>query len=150
MPSSLQMKLLEDLREAMRSRDALRVTTLRYARAGLQNEEIARRNPLGEEDVLRILGMQASQRRDSIRQFREGNRLDLAEKEEAELAILLEYLPKPLSHAEVETLAKRVISELGAKYLSDKGKVMRSLMPQIRGRADGSTVNTLLAKLLDP
>ena len=149
MASTLQERLTSDLRQAMRNRDTLRVSTLRLMRAGVQNEEIARGKVLDDGAVLEVLSRQAKQREDSIDQFRKGNRLDLVEKEEAELEVVKAYLPQQLSTEEIETLAKQAVQEVGAHGPTDRGKVMGRLMPQVRGRADGAVVNAVVSRLLE-
>ncbi len=149
MASTLQERLTSDLRQAMRDRDTLRVSTLRLMKAGVQNEEIARRKALDDGAVLEVLSRQAKQREDSIDQFRKANRLDLVEKEEAELEIVKAYLPQQLSTEEIETLAKQAVQEVGARGPTDRGKVMGRLMPQVRGRADGAVVNAVVSRLLE-
>ena len=146
---SLQEKLSDDLKAALRKRDTLRVSTLRFMRAGIQNEEIARRKPLDDPDIVEVLSRQAKQRHDSIDQFREAGRQELVEKEEAELKILLEYLPEQLSPAAIEALAQEAIEAVGARGPADRGKVMGHLMPQLRGHAEGATVNAVVSRLLE-
>jgi uncharacterized protein YqeY len=148
MSSTLQDKLSNDLKEAMRNKDLLRLSTLRLIKAGIQNEEIARGKPLDDADVIDLVSRQAKQRQDSIEQFKKGNRLDLVEKEEAELEVVREYLPQQLTIGEIENLVAEVIQKTGARSAVDKGKVMGALMPQVRGRIDGSIVNSVLSRLL--
>ena len=148
MSSTLQDKLSNDLKEAMRSKDLLRLSTLRLIKAGIQNEEIARGKPLDDAAVIDLVSRQAKQRQDSIEQFKKGNRLDLVEKEEAELEVVKGYLPQQLTVGEIENLVTEVIQKTGAHSAGDKGKVMGALMPQVRGRADGSIVNSVVSRLL--
>tara|TARA_B100001750_G_C15391735_1_gene537803 strand:+ start:59 stop:520 length:462 start_codon:yes stop_codon:yes gene_type:complete len=148
MSSTLQDKLSNDLKEAMRSKDLLRLSTLRLIKAGIQNEEIARGKPLDDAAVIDLVSRQAKQRQDSIEQFKKGNRLDLVEKEEAELEVVKGYLPQQLTVGEIENLVTEVIQKTGARSAVDKGKVMGALMPQVRGRADGSIVNSVVSRLL--
>ena len=133
----------------MRQGDTLRRSVIRYLRAAIGNEEIAKGAPLDDDGVITIINRQVRQRRESIEAFRKGNRLDLARQEEAELAALVEYLPPQMAREEIATLARQVIGEVGAKGPADKGKVMGRLMPQVRGKADGAEVNAVVMELLE-
>jgi hypothetical protein len=145
---SLREKLMEDMKEAMRSGDRTKLSVIRLLRSAITYEELARKKPLDDQDVLELVSRQVRQRRESIEEFRRGNRHDLVAKEEAELAVLASYLPKQLTREELVELAKAVIEEVGAKGPADKGKVMGRLMPQVRGRAEGSQVNAIVTELL--
>ncbi len=144
----LQERLQEDLRNAMRQKDELRRTILRMVRAAIQNEEIALQKQLDDAGVLKILATQVRQHQESITEFQRGKRLDLVEKEEAELAIIRQYMPHQLSQEEISQIARDTIAKVGAIGPSDVGKVMGQLMPQLRGRADGSQVSQIVAQLL--
>ena len=145
---SLQERLVEDLHQAMRQQDELRRSTLRLWRAAIQNEEKAQGKPLDDAATLTVLSRQARQRQESIEAYRNGNRPDLAEREEAELVILRGYLPEPLSHERLVELVGEVIKEIGATDPKEMGKVMSRLMPQVRGRSDGAQVNEMVTELL--
>ena len=145
---SIQDKLVEDLKESMHNRDAVRRSTIRYLRAVIHDEEIARRAPLGDEAVTDVLSRQAKQRRESIEAFTRGSRQDLVEKEEAELAIIMGYLPEQLSAEEIASLARRAIDQVGATGPGDMGKVMGRLMPQVKGKAEGGAVSAVVSELL--
>ncbi len=136
------------LRDAMKARDTLRTSVLRLVRAALQNRAIEKRAPLTDEEVLAVLFAQAKQRRESVEQFRAGGRADLAAKEEAELAILQEFLPRAMDPEELLALAREVVAELGPVGPKDMGRVMAALMPRIRGRADGKAANQVVRDLL--
>ena len=145
---SLRGRLDDDLKESMRRRDSTRRSVIRYVRSELHNQEIASRMPLDEDGIVGVLSKQAQQRRESIEAFRSGNRNDLVAKEEAELAIILEYLPEQISQEELASLARRAIEEVGATGPQDMGKAMGHLMPQIRGRAEGRSASTIVLDLL--
>ncbi len=145
---SLQERLQEDLRDAMRQKDELRRTTLRMIRAAIQNEEIALQKQLDDAGVLKILATQVRQHQESITEFQRGKRLDLVEKEEAELAIIRHYMPRQASQEEITQMARDIIAKVGARGPTDMGKVMGQLMPQLRGKADGSQVSQVVAQLL--
>ncbi|MFC1968238.1 GatB/YqeY domain-containing protein [Chloroflexota bacterium] len=145
---TLLEKLREDLKQALKSDDRLRRSAIRLVMAGVQNAEIAQGSPLDDPGVLGIIAKEARQRRESIEAFTQGNRQDLVVQEEAELAILLEYLPQQMTREEIEVAARRVIDEVGAQGIKDKGKVMSSLMAQLKGRAEGRDINAVVSDLL--
>lgn len=145
---TLQERLREDLKEAMRQRDELRRSTIRFILAAVQNEEIAQRKPLDDAGVINVLARLARQHLESIEEFRRGQRPQMAEREEAELAIVRHYMPAQLSREEIAQLAREVIASTGARGSSDMGKVMGLLMRQVRGRADGAQVSQVVTELL--
>jgi uncharacterized protein YqeY len=144
----LQEKLMDDLRSAMKGRDKLRQSVVSLVRAAIKNAEIAQQRTMEDPDVLAIIAKEVKQRRESIEEFKKGNRPDLVAREEAEMAILLEYLPKQMSREEIIAAARHVISEVGAQGPADKGKVMPKLMSQVKGKADGREVNDIVTRLL--
>ena len=144
----LQEKLMDDLKTAMKGRDKLRHLVISLVRAAIKNAEIAQQRTMEDPDVLGIIAKEAKLRRESIEAFKKGDRPDLVAKEEAELAILLEYLPKQISRDEIVAAARQVIAEVGAQGPADKGKVMPKLMPQLKGKAEGREINDIVTKLL--
>jgi uncharacterized protein YqeY len=144
----LQEKLMDDLKTAMKGRDKLRHLVISLVRAAIKNAEIAQQRTMEDPDVLGIIAKEAKLRRESIEEFKKGNRPDLVAKEEAELAILLEYLPKQISRDEIIAAARQVIAEVRAQGPADKGKVMPKLMPQLKGKAEGREINDIVTKLL--
>ena len=141
--------LTNDLKDAMRQRDAVRRDTIRLLLSAIGYEEKAKRTDVLEDDaVLQVLSKQAQQRRDSIEAFQKGDRPDLVAKEEAELEIVTRYLPQPLSTDEIEAIAMSAIAEVSASGPQDMGKVMGKIMPQVRGRADGKQVSALVSQTL--
>ena len=136
------------MRDAMRARDEQRTQTLRMAMAAAHNLRIERRRGLTDEEVVDVLGKQVKQRRESIAMYRDAGRDDRAAAEEAEAAILAEFLPEQLADDEIERLARAAIAETGASSPSDMGKVMGRLSPQTRGRADGRAVSEVVRRLL--
>ena len=144
----MQEKLAADLKEAMKSGDKTRLEVIRMVRAGTKNEEIKQQKSLEDPDIFGVIAKEARQRRESIAEFAKGNRQDLVEKEEAELAILLEYLPQQISREEIVAAAGQVIEEVGALGPGDKGKVMQKLMPQLKGKAEGRDINEVVTGLL--
>jgi uncharacterized protein len=136
------------MRDAMRARDERRTQTLRMVMAAAQNRRIELGRDLSDEELTEVLGRQARQRRESIEQFRAGDREELAAREEAELAILAEYLPEQLSRPEIEQVVRAAIDETGASGPRDMGRVMGRVMPQTKGRADGGTVSEVVRSML--
>ena len=142
-------KITEDLTAAMRAKDQLRLDTLRMAKAALMNREIERKRALDEAESHQVVVSMIKQRRDSLEQFRNGGRPELAEKEAAEIAILETYLPPPMDAAELEGIVGAVVSETGASSPKDMGRVMKGVMAQLGGRsADGKLVSELVKKAL--
>jgi uncharacterized protein YqeY len=139
-----------DLRHAMKARDALRTSVIRMMKASLKNREIEKGSTLSDEDVLSVLSSLSKQRRESIEQFRAAGRADLAAKEEEELALIQTYLPRQLSPDELDALILASIRESGASGPGDLGRVMQVLMPKVRGLADGKIVNQKVRDLLNP
>ncbi|MDP6069968.1 MAG: GatB/YqeY domain-containing protein [SAR202 cluster bacterium] len=144
----MKERLDSDLKSAMRDKDVLRRGLIRYLRSEIHNQEIAKRADLDEEGVLAVLSRQAQQRRDSIEAFKEADRTDLVDKERAELDIILEYLPQQLSAEEITALVQQAVKDSGATGPSDMGKVMGRLMPQVRGKAEGRQVSSIVTETL--
>ena len=146
----LKDRLDEDLKSAIRAQDALRRNVLRSLRSEVHNEEIAQQKPLEDDDaIIGVISRQVRQRRESISEFRKGRRDDLVQREESELAVLLEYLPQQLTPEEIADMVRDAVSEVGARGPGDKGRVMGKLMPMVRGRADGSVVNEVVTGILE-
>jgi uncharacterized protein YqeY len=160
-------RLHQDLKESQLKKEKLRVSVLRLVLASLNNKEIDKRTRLSktsplekleelsrltEEEIIETLNSEAKKRKESIISFKQGQRLELAEKEEKELIILEEYLPKPIPEEELKEMVKEAIAKVKAGSLADLGKVMSQLMPEIkkRGRADGNLVNQIVKEFLSP
>ena len=148
METTLKQKLTDDLRKAIRDRDKLRSSVIRLVMAAIKNAEISKQATLEEADILGIIAKEVRQRKESIEAFKQGNRQDLVAQEEAEMAILKEYLPEQISRDEIIAAARKVIDEVGAQGPGDKGKVMGKLIPQLKGRADGREINAVVTELL--
>ena len=133
----------------MRARDVVRRDTIRLVQAAIKNVEIERRGAeLSDADVVVVMQRQVKQRHESITQYEQVNRSDLADVERAELAVIEAYLPQQMSREEIVVTARAMIEQLGARGPSDRGKVMGGLMGQLRGKADGATVNAVVSELL--
>jgi uncharacterized protein YqeY len=145
---SLKERIQTDLTAAMRSGDSLRRDVLRMATNAAYNLEKRQQKPLSEDELLGVLTREVKTRRESVEAFRKGRREDLAGKEEAEIAILQEYLPQALSEDEIRRLIGEAVTATGATSARDMGKVMGWLAPRTRGRADGKHVSELVAQAL--
>lgn len=145
---TLLERLENDLKDAMRAGDRARVSSIRLSLASIRNAAIEKRRPLNDSEVVSVLQKEAKSHRESIEEFRNGNRPDLVAKEEAELAVVEEYLPQQMPREEVVDLARRVIDEVGATGPRDMGKVMPRMMAAVAGRADGKMVSQVVQELL--
>ncbi len=144
----IQEKLLEDMKEAMKAGDRVRLDTIRGLRAMLKDAQIAKQAELDEADVIRVLQSAAKKRREAIELYRKGGRQDLAEKEQRELEIIESYLPEMMSPEEIEKHVEAIIERVGAVSLRDLGKVMSEAMRELRGKADGRQVQEIVRKKL--
>ncbi len=145
---TLRERLRDDTTAAMRSREALRLDVLRMVNNAIYNVEKAKRITLSEDDILGVVMREVKTRRESIEAFRKGGREDLASKEEAEIAILADYLPQALTEDELRALVEEAVAATGATSARDLGKVMGWLSPRTRGRADGKVASGLVAQAL--
>jgi uncharacterized protein YqeY len=145
---TLKQKLQEDLTAAMRDKDEVRKRTLRLALTSIKLKEVDVGGDLSDADVLAILQKEAKQRRETLEELDQVDRPDLVAAQEAELDVLDTYLPQQLSEDELEELARRVIAEVNAEGPGDMGQVMRVLMPQVKGRADGKLVSQVVREQL--
>ena len=147
-PMTLQDRIESGMRDGMRARDERRTQTLRMAMSAAHNREIELGRSLTDEDYSEILGKQVKQRRESIEAFRSGGRDEMAANEEAEAAILAEFLPEAMPADELERLVRAAIAETGASSPADLGRVMGKVVPQTKGRADGKALSDLVRRLL--
>lgn len=137
-----------DLKEAMRNREALKRTVLRTMLSEIRNAEINSQTTLDDEGIISVLTKQVQQRKDSVEAYEAANRQDLVAKESEEINIISVYLPEQLPQEEIEQIIDSAISQSGASSLDDMGKIMGLVMPQVRGRADGKIVNTIVTSKL--
>jgi len=144
---SLFQKIEEDLKLALKNREELTVSTLRFLISAIKNQEIEKQRELSDEEVIQILQRQIKQRRESMAAFQSGGREDLALKEKRELEILSKYLPQQLTPKELEEIVKEVIAMLGPTQ-KDFGKVMGQVMVRVKGRAEGSLVSQTVKEAL--
>jgi uncharacterized protein YqeY len=145
---ALRERLDEDLKAAMRQKDPLRLNTIRGLKSAVKYREIELMKTLDDAGILGVIASEIKRRRDAMEQYQAGGRQDLVEKEEAESRILHGYLPQQLSQAELEAKVDEVIAQVGAKGPKDMGAVMKALLPQVQGRADGKAVSELVKQRL--
>lgn len=138
---TLKEQLNDAMKAAMKARDDLRLSAVRMVRSAVKNREIDQKHELNDQEVIEVISTLAKQRRESIRMYQEGNRPELAEKEEAELNILLGFLPAQMSPEEIDALVSRIIQEIDAQGAKDMGRVMKALTPLTAGKADGKAVS---------
>ncbi|MCI0404675.1 MAG: GatB/YqeY domain-containing protein [candidate division Zixibacteria bacterium] len=137
-----------EITSAQKAGDKVKLGVLRVLKSEIRYKEIDLKHPLTDEETILVLSSSVKKRKESIEEFKKGNRPDLVSKEEAELAIVQSYLPAELTESELSDIVKSTIADVGATSNADLGKVMKSLMPKVRGRADGKKVNALVAAQL--
>jgi len=145
---ALKESIQEALKGALKRQQKVEVSTLRLLLSEIKNAEIAQQKPADDNKVLDVIAKEVKRHRESIEAFKKGNRSDLVAQEEAELAVLMSYLPEQMNREEIMAAARRVVDAVGAKGPSDKGKVMAQLMPQLKGKADGKEVSEIVTELL--
>lgn len=141
---SLKAELTQAMKDAMRAQDKARLGTVRLMLSEIKRVEVDERIELSDERILAILDKMQKQRRDSIAQFSAAGRQDLVDIEEAELEVISQFLPAPLSEAELQAMVQSAVTETGAQSMADMGKVMAILKPQVQGRADMTVVSKLV------
>ena len=144
----LKEKIQEALKAALKRQQGVEVSTLRLLLSEIKYAEIAQQKPADDGKVLDVIARQVKRRRESIEAFRKGSRGDLVAQEEAELAVLMSYLPRQMSREEVVAAARQAMDAVGASGPNDKGKVMGQLMSQLKGKADGKEVSEIVSELL--
>lgn len=140
-------KIQEDMKQALKAGEKLRLSTLRLLLSALKNESIEKRHELGEDEILTVLRREVKQRLNAIEEYKKGQRQDLVDQAKAEITILESYLPQQLSDEELRALAENVVAELNATA-GEFGKVMGKLMPLVKGRADGNRVQAVVKQVL--
>jgi uncharacterized protein YqeY len=144
-------QIQKDMVDAMRSRDELRLSTLRMVKAAIKNKEVDKRAPLDDKEVQQVLATLIKQRRDSIEQFTKGGRQELADKEAAEIKLIEGYLPKAMGEEQIAEVVKSTIAEMGSPTMKDMGTVMKNVMAKLQAtgaRVEGKTVSDLVKKHL--
>jgi uncharacterized protein YqeY len=147
---TLEERLVEEMKEAMKANDKLRLSIIRMIRSSVKNKEIELRKPLDDEAVQKVIQGMVRKGEESLEQFKLGGRMDLVEKESQEIEILKSYLPQALTQEEMIKIVDEAIQEVEATSLKDLGKVMKSVMPKLQGKADGKLINQLVKERLSP
>jgi len=144
----LAERLAEDLKQAMKDKDKVRLSVIRMVRAAMKNAEIDKQRPLNDDEILDVLNRELKQRQEALAEFEKAGRQDLSQQAQEEIRILRQYLPEPLDEEALLALIDEAIRETGATTKRDLGKVMGILMPKVKGRADGKKVNQLVQQRL--
>ena len=147
---SLKNQITEDMKQAMRDKDAPRLSAIRLLLAAIKQREVDERIELDDTQVVAVIDKMLKQRRDSIAQYESGNRKDLADKERFEMTVLERYMPQQLSEAEIEAVIAKAVADTGATSVKDMGKVMGMVKPQLAGQADMGKVSALIKARLAP
>ncbi|MDW7668188.1 MAG: GatB/YqeY domain-containing protein [Bacillota bacterium] len=146
---SLKKRLMEDLKTSMKNKDKIKKNAITLIRSSIKQQEVDTRKELNDEDIIEIMSKQIKQKKNSIEDFKKGNREDLIELTKAEISILENYMPEQLSDDELEDIVKKAIEETKAETKRDIGKVMSQVMPLVKGRADGNQVNKIVMRYLN-
>jgi uncharacterized protein YqeY len=144
MGESLKQRLDQDMKAAMREKAQLKLDTIRMLKSAIKYREIELMKPLDDAGIQGVVASEIKRRRDSIEQYKAGNRQDLADKEQTELELLQAYLPQQLTEGEIRARVEEAVQKAGAKTMKDMGAVMKALMPEVQGRADGKVVSDLV------
>lgn len=145
---NLEEKLLEEMKQAMKTNDKIRLSTIRMIRSSSKNKEIELRRKLEDEDIFKVIQGMVRKGEESIEQFQAGGRNDLVEKEKMEIEILKSFLPQPIPQEEIIKIIDETIQETQSSSLKDLGKVMKAVMPRLGGKADGKVINQLVKERL--
>jgi len=146
--ASIAEQIVEKLKEAMKAKNEIALNTMRALKTALRYKEVEVQRALEEGEVFQVLQKEVRKRQEAAEEYRKGGRNDLAEKEEAEMKLIYEFLPAMLTEEEIEKRARDAIAATGAATSSDIGKVMKVLMPELKGKADGKLVNQVVTRLL--
>jgi len=146
---ALKEKLIEDLKSSMKNKDTIRKNTITMIRAAIKQKEVDERIQLDDDGIIEIISKQLKEKKNVIEDFKRGQRQDLVEQTEKEMEILLEYLPKQLSEEDIRRIVMKTVKEVNASSMKDIGLVMKSVMPKLKGKADGSTVNKIVKEILE-
>jgi uncharacterized protein YqeY len=150
MKMGLKEQIPEDLKNALRNKKTLELSVLRMLQAALKNKEIDnKKEALTDEIAISVVGAEIKKRRDAVREFEKVNRPDAADQEKAEIEILMKYMPQQMSEDEIRDVVKSAVEETQAESMKDIGKVMKALMPKVKGKADGAIVNKIVRELLE-
>ncbi|MEN6389923.1 MAG: GatB/YqeY domain-containing protein [Syntrophomonas sp.] len=148
--SSLNERLIADMKEAMKQREAgkIRLSTIRLLRAAQKEAEVARKRELDDDEILELIVREVKKRRDAIPEYQKANRLESIKQLEEEIAVLTNYLPEQMDEDALKSIIQEAINQTGANSAKDMGLVMKTLLPQIRGRADSKKVSQMVKEML--
>lgn len=147
---SLRSKIPEDLKSALRNKNAVELSVLRMLQSAIRNREIDKnKSELTDEEVIEVIGSEIKKRKESIEGYMKGQRQDLVDKEKAELDVLIKYMPKQMTEEEVRDEVRKAIEEAGANTIKEIGQVMKIIMPRTKGKADGGLVNKVVKEELE-
>lgn len=146
---ALKEKLMVDLKSSMKNKDSIRKNTITMIRAAIKQKEVDERIELDDQGIIEIISKQLKEKKNVIEDFKKGQRQDLVEQTEKEMEILLEYLPKQLSEDDIRKIVMETVKEVNASSMKDMGLVMKSVMPKVKGKADGNTVNKIVKEILE-
>ncbi len=144
----LKAKLNQDLKEALKAKDEVKLRTVRMLLAAIKNFEVEKMGPATDEEIFQIMSKEIKKRQEAIEMYEKGGRQDLAQAEKQEIEVIQSYMPKQLSEEEIREIARKVISEMNLKSPKDVGVAMKAIMPRVKGRADGKLVNKIVSELL--
>lgn len=145
---SIKNVLTEDMKQAMKSKEKLRLTVIRMVRSNIKNIEINDKKELSDDEVLAVLMKEVKMRRDSIDEFKKADRTDLIEQAEQEIEVLKKYLPEPLTDEELKVIVEKTIAAQGVSSLKEMGKIMGPVIAEVKGRADGKRINAMVREIL--
>jgi len=145
---AIQEQIVNDLKEAMRNRDTVKLSVLRMVSSVIKNKELEKKDSLNDEEVLSVLSSEAKKRREAISGFENAGRPELAEGEKNELEMIQSYLPEQMTEEEVRKIIQEAVNTTGAKSMQEIGLVMKEVMPKVKGKADGNLVNSIVKELL--
>jgi hypothetical protein len=146
--SSLKQKIDQDMKEALKGKESLKLGVLRMLKSEIRYKEIEKRAELSGEELISVISSSVKRRRDSIQQFEKGGRDDLVSQEKAELEVILQYLPEQLTEEKLSRLIRQAIQDANATGPSDLGKVMKLILPQVKGKAEGKAIHQLVTSQL--
>ncbi|MFW6282866.1 MAG: GatB/YqeY domain-containing protein [Minisyncoccales bacterium] len=145
---NLKKQIQEDLKEALKAKEKDKISVLRMINASIKNKEIDKKEELSNDEIIQIISKEIKKRKEGLKEFEKAKREETVEKEKKQLKIIEKYLPEQMSKEEIEELAEKIIKEVGAKGMSDMGKVMEKIMPKTKGKADGKVVSSIVRKKL--
>lgn len=146
---NLKEKIPSDLKDALRNKRTLELNVLRMLQSAIRNQEIDNKGELDDEQVIQVISSEIKKRKDSVEEYRKVGREDAADTEEKEIEILMKYMPEQLSEEQIEKAVKSAVQQTGAKGIKDLGQVMKTVMPELKGKADGKLINRIVREKLE-